>query len=698
MSLRITLWSLQALLFFSVVALRAANYAPKTNADDVPAPAFSVLTGVFTNDFQLELKADAELIRFSTDGSEPTIDSQTYKQPIGISGCVLVRARAWHRDGRVSRTISQSYTVLADDLREFSSNLPLVIVNTSGAEIMAAEKSVAALRIIEAKAGRTTLMGSTDFSGLTVLNLRGHSSLRYPKHSYSVKLVNDLKEPHKAAILGMSKDSDWVLYGPYPDKTLLRDVLAYDLSRQMNGWAPRTRFVEVFLDEAGTKLSMEHYVGVYVFTEKVTRGKGRVDIAKLEPDDTREPQLTGGYIFKKDHSSSSERKRLGADGPPQATVSTNRTGYPTPPGGFPTDPAGFLPSYQRASANRTARAAATRTAKVLAKPVKPLRSVTNYVASAVPERAAIADAELFSDDEGFRTVLQQNHFYFYDPEPDEITAVQRAWLQDYINRLEGALYGPDFDDPVRGFRAFIDVNSFIDYHLFSEVTKNVDAFRFSTFYYKDRGGLLKMGPVWDWNLSFGNADGKQGWMTNHWLWPQLDDQQYSWFRRLFEDADFGQRYVDRWQQLRGSVFATTNLISRIDALVAQLNESQERNFRRWEILGRDVSPNYFVGDTYKAEIDWMKNWTSNRLAWIEAQFPAAPIVKADGKIELSTAAAEAKIYFTTDGTDPRARGGKVSDAARAYESLLSLPPNSKLFARTLIGTRWSGPVLHPTTQ
>jgi hypothetical protein len=682
------------LLSSGLLAVRAANYVPKAGATGAAAPEFSIHGNVFTNSIKIELKADGAVIRFSLDGSEPTTNSILYKEPISISGCALVRAKAWHRDGRVSAAVSENYTVLADDLRNFSSNLPLLALNIGREEVTAGEKTVAALRAVENRSGRTMLNSAEDFSGLVLLNLRGHSSLRYPKHSYSVKAVNESKEPKSASILGLLKDPDWVLYAPYPDKTLLRDVLAYDLNRQMGTWAPRTRFVELFVSESGEKLSMEHYVGVYVFEEKVARSKSRVAIAKLGAEDAREPEVTGGYIFKKDHSSSRERKRLGADGPTQAATPSDRTGYPTPPGGFPADPAGFPPPYGSAVRTSTRTTTNTRTTTPRAsrnsRTAKSTQSVTNYVASAAPERVIIDDAEMFDEDESFRTTLQRNYFYFQEPEPDELTGVQRAWLKDYVNRFESALYGPDFTDAKEGYRAFIDVDSFIDYHLFSEVTKNVDAFRFSTFYYKDRNGLLKMGPVWDWNLSFGNADGKQGYMPRNWLWPQLDDQQYSWFRRLFEDPDFGQRYVDRWQQLRATVFATTNVLSRIDALAAHLDESQKRNFRRWDILGRDVSPNYFVGESYEEEIRWMKNWASNRLDWIEAQFPAAPVAKAGDKIELSSASPAGKIFFTMNGVDPRAVGGKPSSDAQQYSMPIALPGNAALYARTLIDTRWSG--------
>jgi hypothetical protein len=182
-------------------------------------------------------------------------------------------------------------------------------------------------------------------------------------------------------------------------------------------------------------------------------------------------------------------------------------------------------------------------------------------------------------------------------------------------------------------------------------------------------------------------------MPEHWLWPQLDDTQYSWFRRLFEDPDFGQRYVDRWAQLRTNVFATARVLARVDAIAELLNESQERNFAKWEILGRHVNPNWYVGDTYAEEVAWMKQWITNRLGWIEKQFVPPPTAQQGKSIEFSTTIPDAKIYFTTNGTDPRLAGGTLSSAARRYEGPLSAPGGSRLFARLQSGSRWSAPTM-----
>lgn len=664
--------------------------------DQAPqSPVFSVPGGVYTNDLKVELKAPSAVIRYSTDGSEPGSASAIYKTPVIVTNCLILRARAWYPNASVSPTVTQNYTLLADDLLGFSSNLPLLILDSCSGEIGPNEKSLAHTRIIAGKTTRVNLVAAADFDSLTLVNVRGHSSLRYPKHSFNIKVVNEIGDARKVSIFDLPKESDWVLYGPYPDKTFMRDLLAYELSNKMGRWAPRGQFVEVFVRENNNKLSMEHFAGLYVFEEKITRGNGRVNIAKLNPADIREPQLSGGYIFKKDHGSRSERKKFDAEGPPNATSSTNRSGYPTGPGGFPADPAGFLPPYvSKTSSSKPPKittAAAAARAKRAKPPVNPNAPITNYVASAVPEGIRIDEETVFHENEYFRTTLQRSQLYYYDPEPDEITAVQRAWLKDYMNRFEAALYRPDFTNATPNYRSFIDVDSFIDYHLLVELTKNVDGFRFSTFFYKDRGGLVKMGPPWDWNLSFGNADGKQGWLSEHWLWPQLDDLQYSWFRRLFEDSDFAQRYVDRWAQLSTNVFAPSNILARIDQLAALLDEAQERNFEKWEILGRRVNPNWFIGDSFEEEISWMKQWITNRLAWVDKQFISPPVLNLGQTIALSATASEPKIYFTLDGTDPRAPGGSLSPAARLYHTPLPRSKGSRLFARVQSASRWSAP-------
>jgi hypothetical protein len=677
------------------LAATAAWAAKKPDTGKKAALTLSPPGGAFVGKTTVKLsaRADSTPIHYTLDGSEPGEASPLYSTPLQITNSTLVRVKAFPREGPPTAVATEVYTILEDDLANFSSNLPLIIIDALGTNIVHERKVAAAIHFMDGGKDRTRLTNAVDFSGRCLINIRGRASLRYPKNSFSLKTIDGEGDPRSASILGMPAESDWVLYAPYPDKTLMRDVLAYDLHREMGHWAPRTRFVEVFVSQGGGKVSQRDYVGVYVFEERLKRDAKRVDIAKLKPGDDAEPAITGGYIFKKDHT---DQAMGPAGGEGMVGVSTStRAGYPTGPGGFPADPKGFQPASRvTRSSSSSSSSRSSQTAQI----------VTNHFGFASHRAASRTASEtVFRDDvesslkdeEYFRTT-HTNQFYLMEPEPDEITAVQKAWLKRHLNEFEAVLYGSDFRDETKGYRAYIDPDSFIDYHLIVETTKNVDGFRFSVFFTKDRGGKIKADPIWDWNLSLGNANGKQGWMPEYWLWPQLDDKEMSWYRRLFDDPDFGQRYVDRWSELRTNVFATQRILARVDELAASLKESQKRNFEKWPIMGRSINPNYFVGSSFEDEVNWMKKFLATRFDWIEKQFTPAPriSVKTQGQgksAELS--AVKGEIYFTLDGTDPRASGGEVSKVAGKYSSLIPLPRGSKLFARAREENRWSGPLV-----
>ncbi|HSU55339.1 MAG TPA: CotH kinase family protein [Candidatus Dormibacteraeota bacterium] len=617
------------LLGFLAVLVLAGLADPKAwavtrpdSSSAVPEPKFSVHGGVFTNEISLELSANpaSSVIRYTLDGSEPTSQSTKYSSPLHISESTLVKAKVFVSDSSTGPTATEAYSLMEPGLAAFSSNLPLILLDTFGERVPFGRKIPVQARFVDTRTGRSTLLGSPDFEGLGELNVRGHTSLRYPKHSYHFQTKND-GEGRKVALLGLPKESDWVLYAPYPDKSLMRDVLGYELSNQIGRYAARTRFVEVFLNDSHGRLTKRNYLGVYVFEEKIKRGKNRVDIQKLTPEDNTEPNISGGYIIKKDHSDQ-------VDNPDDSVPMS-----------------GGSPGRKEAS---------------------------------------------------FRS-KNGGQFFYVEPKGDQITPEQKAWLRGYINRFERVLYGDDFKDPKNGYAAFIDPDSFIDHHLLVELSKNIDGFRFSTFYYKDRGGRLNMGPIWDWNLSFGNANSRDGVNPEGWYWSQLDDRQYSWFRRLFEDPDFAQRYVDRWGELRAKQFTIIKLMARIDELAASLEESQARNFHRWPVLGRHVWPNAFVGKTFSEEIDFLKQWTRQRVEWMDQELMFPPLlsmhegtIRRGAKLELHSR--QGKVYYTLDGSDPRSPGGAVSKRAKLYNSKILLNETTTVCCRVSDGSRWSYPV------
>jgi hypothetical protein len=409
---------------------------------------------------------------------------------------------------------------------EFKSNLPIVIFDMNGGGSRHEDGMLIRAKFINTDNGRATMSGKADFDGLAAIRTRGHSTRDLPKRSYTLHTMDASTNQTKVPLLGLPAEEDWVMYAPFEDKTMMRDVLAYELARRMGHYAPRTRYVELFIKRSGKEISMRDYHGVYVLVERIKRGKNRVNVEKLEPENNAEPEISGGYIVKRDH------------GEGDGNRFTSRRGGP---------------------------------------------------------------------------------FFFVSPRNRNITAEQKRWIRGYFNKFEEALYGDDFADPEKGYAAYLDVDAFIDHHWLIELSKNVDGFRYSSYLTKDRGGKIKAGPAWDWNRAFGNANYYSGGQTKGWYWGVLRPNEISWHHRLREDSAYVRRSAARWQELRKSVFEQKKINALIDQIAAQLEEAQKRNYERWPILGQHVSSNYYVGDSYEEEVEWLKKWIEGRIAWIDKQ-------------------------------------------------------------------------------
>jgi len=226
----------------------------------------------------------------------------------------------------------------------------------------------------------------------------------------------------------------------------------------------------------------------------------------------------------------------------------------------------------------------------------------------------------------------QRIYYQYDePDQDDIVPQQKTYIQNYILNFESMMFGPGYADPQNGYASCIDVDSFVDYFILNEISRNVDGYRLSSYMYKDRdskGGKLTMGPAWDFNLAFGNADyyngsGIAGWQVDF----QAGSDGYQipfWWRRLLQDSSFTQRIYSRWQTLRTTVLALPRLYALIDSVAQEIDEAQARNFQRWPVLGQYVWPNNYVGQTYADELNYLKDWVNLRVLWMDARIPGQP--------------------------------------------------------------------------
>lgn len=417
----------------------------------------------------------------------------------------------------------------------YQSNLPIVVIDTYGVTVPDEPKIDAYMGIIHHDDGTMNSINDEfdEFNGLISIERRGSTSNGFPAKSYGLETRGPDSVNYNVSVFNWPIDNDWILYAPYTDKSLIRNVLTYDLGDDMGRWAPRTQLCELVLNG--------DYVGVYVFMERIKVNPGRVNIDPLTPTDTLDNQLTGGYILKVDK-----------------TTANGIVAWNSP----------FL-----AGAPST---------------------------SVVP-------------------------FQLHDPEYVELHPAQLNYIQQYITQWETNLAGPNFAHPDTGYAAYIDIESFIDFYLMNEITKNVDGYRISSFLYKERfseGGKIVAGPLWDFNIALGNANYCYGQYTDGWA---SNFNEYCpgglnvpfWWNRLLEDSVYQQKVRCRWEYLRSNSFSNESLMAKIDTLYNQLSVPAERHFTRWPILSTYVWPNFFIGDTYLEEIDYLKNWLIDRVTWMD---------------------------------------------------------------------------------
>ena len=496
------------------------------------------------------------------------------------------------------------------------SNLPIVKINTLGQTIPDEPKIMAKMQVINNASGINYFNETVyEYDGDIGIEIRGNTAQMFDKKSYTVETRLADGENNNVPLLGFPIENDWVFHGPYSDKSLMRNALAYHIGNAMGkGWHPRTRFVELEINN--------EYSGVFLAVEKIKIDKNRVDIAKLKPEEISGDQLTGGYII------SIDRDQEGSWNSPFM----GRTGSVDIP------------------------------------------------------------------------------FSYVDPKYDELTVEQRNYIREYITDFEYALDGATYKDPLIGYRAYIDVISFIDYFIITELSKDLDGYRVSVFFHKDKdskGGRLTMTPFWDYNLCFGNANFFDAGNTSGWASTGIGAGDWYeipfWWDKFRTDPYFETLLKRRWQTLRQNEISAESLNNYIDSVATTLADPQARNFEKFNILNTHVWPNNYVGGTYENEVDYLKSWINDRLVWIDAQIDnISPISLYEPTVITLTATGiasdsatiggnvlmdgnayvwERGIYWSTD-TNPRLNGKKIileHGTGQYYTKLESLLPETKYY-------------------
>ncbi len=423
--------------------------------------------------------------------------------------------------------------VNCQSITDFSTDLPLFIIDTEGQTIVDEPKITAKLKIIDNKDKENRVTDEANgYDGIIGIELRGSSSQSYPQKPYLFETRDETGQNLNVSLLGLPEENDWILLSNYNDKSFMRNILGYELFRKLGHYAPRAKLVEVIINN--------EYKGIYVFTEKIKRDKNRIDIAKLKKKDIEGEELTGGYIFKIDYWTSNDS---------------------------------WLSPYH---------------------PINHL------------------DFDV--------------HFIYHDPDWDKLQPEQKNYIKDYVTSFEEALYSTYFKDNNTGYPNYIDVESFIDYFLVSEVSRNNDGFKKSRYFHKDKNGKIVAGPVWDFDWAWKNinecyifkATDGSGWSykvndCNPWV------KSPGWMVRLFYDDNFRNKANCRYFDSRENALSNENIFSIIDSLYNVVGNAQTRHFGKYQILGRNVGAPEVDEQpvTYEGEVEKLKNWITTRLQWLD---------------------------------------------------------------------------------
>ncbi len=218
-----------------------------------------------------------------------------------------------------------------------------------------------------------------------------------------------------------------------------------------------------------------------------------------------------------------------------------------------------------------------------------------------------------SDDVYFESAITDK-FIINIKEPDlDRTSDEYTYIKNLINDFEVALYSSDFQNEDIGYKQYIDLDSFIDWYLISEITKNVDSRWYSSIYLNViPGQKIKMGPLWDFDLAFGNTDYADTRYYEGW-WVKYNP----WYERLFVDPAFTEMVKTRFNYFKNN---EDYIIQTIDIYADKLKWAQAQNNEKWDTLGTYVWPNPVVFDTYEEEIDHLKDWFTNRMQWLDDAF------------------------------------------------------------------------------
>ena len=491
--------------------------------------------------------------------------------------------------------------------------------------------------------GESSIDGGRHFDNLAPVEMkirgRGNSTwYLHPKKPFQMKLSD------KAEFLGMPNDKKWLFLAEYSDKTMLRNKISFEMGYISNlDWTPQGRFAEVYIND--------EYNGTYNITQKVEESDNRVPLGdtgylleldqleRLDSDDVyfesvitekflvniKEPNLernSSEYVYIKTLINDFENAMLGSttmtsyfavsettsDNVWDVNLSQTMTLVPN---------SEYRVSFKaKSSIDRTMIAGLGLYHDPWTNVGEPVSLTTAWQTFTLTQTTTD-----FGDDQSrvlFDMGGDQGGEVWIDDvsvlTADGVELVTNGDFQSGESSWEGgAASGSNitsYPSGAEGYAEYIDIDSFVDWYLISEITKNVDSMFFSSMFLNVMPGeKIKMGPLWDFDLSFGNVDYADSRYAEGW-WVKY----HPWYERLFQDPDFVDRVKVRFAYFKDN---QDFILDKIDTYAQQLQWAQQENDNKWQTLGIYVWPNPVFFDTYQEEVDHMKAWYVDRMTWLD---------------------------------------------------------------------------------
>jgi hypothetical protein len=607
---------------------------------------FSRASGTFTGNFSLTLGGaiSGQQIRYTTDGNMPVATSPVYSGPISVTTSTVVRARVMSTStGALGFIGARHYEFLSGSVANYNSTgqafkscLPIVVLNNRGGGEIGEAKENVRIQIYDRDASGFASLAATSVPTQT---LNASINLRGRSSSGFPKKSYGIEIQDE---YGAGKDEE-ILGMPAGEDWALVSCWSYDRAFSRNAW-------------------------IYEMSRQAGRWSPRTRLVEVFFNQNGAPGDAPGYGLSYTSNNYNDHRgvyllvetiRRGSDRVDVADMEPAETTFPGVSGGFifKVDP---------------------------------------------PE----------GDEFSWRTQRNNppsgtggDNLVIHRPKLADLASQQSAYLVNYFQTFENALYTEAASGfPTRNYRNYINSEAWADHNIFCMVAKNVDALRLSAYYHKDRAGKMEAGALWDFDRSVNSTDSRD---DDPSTWTGTGDATnyftFAWWDRLFQDVEFRQTYVDRWQKLRKGPLATANVNSVFDGFLAEFRPADadnpaKRDYARW--YGSATSNNI------STEIGSMKSWLSTRSAWIDSQFTSQPsIIPAAGPVAAGQTVTFAvpsgtTVFYTLDGSDPRAEGGAPSASSFQYTGIpVVVSATTTVTARArrtgsfaIPATNWSGPV------